>query len=256
MHLLFLREHMERLTRSAQLLRMSHPTVDELCTLACELVTRNKLTQDLYIRPTLYKNDNSLAPSAGRSSFGIMLYLMPYRGSGPPDVGLDVCVSNWTRMPDSTLPCRAKTTGGYVHFSLVKSEAMYNGYDDAILLNQAGHVCEVSSANLFLVRNNVLITPDKGSGILEGITRQAIFDIACDLNIPVQERTVGRSELYLTDELFMVGTGHQIRWIRSVDKHTVGQEVMGEVTQKLIERYFQAAHAQDTSKQHWLTQIL
>jgi len=187
---------------------------------------------------------------------GFLLYIQPLDQYFSAEKGLNVCVSSWRRIPDNSLPGRTKATGGYLNSALAKSEAMINGYDEAIFLNDRGQVCEGSAENIFIVRDGVLITPDRTADILEGITRKAIFQLAKDRGIPYLERPVARTELYLADEIFLVGTGCQVAFVRSVDKRVIGDGSKGSLTTRLQQAYEDAVYGRNEAYRHWLTQVV
>jgi branched-chain amino acid aminotransferase len=172
-----------------------------------------------------------------------------------PRSGANVCVSSWMRNPDNAIPSRAKVNGSYVNASLMKNEALLNGYDDAIAVDGHGHVAEGTVANLFIVRGGVLITPGPETDILEGITRDSLLRIAKDLNISVQERSIDRSELYIADEMFMCGSSARLTPVLSVDKRPVGSSSAGTITQKISDAYQAAQTGADTKYVGWLTLV-
>ncbi len=153
-------------------------------------------------------------------------YVYPM-GNILPRGGVNLCVSSWTRNSDNAIPSRAKVNGGYVNSSLMKNEAILNGYDDAIALDMHGHVTEGTVANVFIVRNGTLVTPDVGADLLEGITRNSVIAIAAELNIPVEQRAIDRSELYVADEAFICGSSARITPILSIDKRAIGTGTAG-----------------------------
>jgi branched-chain amino acid aminotransferase len=173
-NLLLLAEHFRRLHRNAGLLLMKPPAVEEMLEIAKELVRRNNPAQNVYLRPVVYKAGTSLGPVLLGVPDGFMCYLMPLGDYLDTSKGLQLCVSSWRRLPDNALPTRTKATGGYLNSALAKSEAVMNGYDEAIFLNDRGQVCEGSAENIFLVRDGRLHTPDRTADILEGITRKAV----------------------------------------------------------------------------------
>jgi branched-chain amino acid aminotransferase len=170
--------------------------------------------------------------------------------------GLKVCVSSWRRTPDNAIPARAKCTGSYVNTALAVDEAHMAGYDDAIFLTQDGQVSEASAANIFLLRKGQLITPPVTADILEGITRDAVMELAGkELGIPVIEREVGRTELYAADEVFLSGTGFQIAPVVEVDDRPVGTGSIGPVAERLQELYFKAARGEWEEYADWTVAI-
>ncbi len=252
-NILFLREHFQRLAGNAALLMMKSPTVDEMCTIATRLVRQNEPKHNIYIRPMVYKKGLTLGPVLIDVPDGFLCYMQPLGDYLDTSKGLSVCVSSWQRLSDNSIPTRTKATGGYLNSALAKSEAVMNGYDEAVFLNDRGQVCEGSAENIFLVRGGELITPDRTADILEGITRRAILGLAKDLGIPAVERAVARTELYLADELFLVGTGCQVSWVRSVDKRVVGAGTRGPLTERLQRAYEDAVYGRNPAYASWLT---
>jgi branched-chain amino acid aminotransferase len=162
-----------------------------------------------------------------------------------PSSGVNMCVSSWIRNPDNAIPARAKVNGGYVNSSLIKNEAIMNGYDDAITLDAQGHVTEATVANVFIVRKGTLVTPGAGTDILEGITRASIIALARELGIPVEERSVDRTELYIADEAFLCGSSARLIPIISIDKRRIGAGECGPITKTLLEKYIAAQEGTD-----------
>ena len=196
LQVLKMREHYERFEKSCRLLRIDLPmSVDELCDTTLEILRRNAPRVDTYIRPLAFKAVESVGVNlTGESELSIFTVPM---GNYVELTGLKVCVSSWRRTPDNAIPARAKCTGSYVNTALAVDEAHRAGYDDAIFLTQDGQVSEASAANIFLVRKGELITPPVTADILEGITRDAVMELAGnELGMPVVEREIGRTELY------------------------------------------------------------
>jgi branched-chain amino acid aminotransferase len=163
--------------------------------------------------------------------------------------------STWRRNADEALPARGKIVGGYVNMAFQKSEAELNGFDEALVLTPSGHASEASAANLFMVRDGVLITPPVSDDILEGVTRRAIMTLAGDLGIPVEVRSVDRSEMYVCDEVFLCGTGVQVSPVIEVDHRPVGTGAIGPVSQAISERYFAAVRGKLAEYRDWLTPV-
>ena len=172
-------------------------------------------------------------------------------------INLDVraCTSSWSRIEDNILPSRGKITGGYINSALAKSEAHWNGYDEAIVLNQDGHVAEGSAMNLFMVRNGKLITPSVTDNILEGITRSSVLQFAQDLGIETVERSIDRTELYIADEVLFCGTGAQVAAVSEIDHRKIGCGKMGPVGQKLQDMYFNTVRGKSAKYADWLTPV-
>lgn len=252
-NLLFLREHYDRLHRNARMLLMQPPSVDEMMAIATDIVSRNRPTSNIYLRPMVYKKGTGLGPVLVNVPDGFMTYMQLLGDYLDTSKGLNVCVSSWCRLPDNTIPTRTKATGGYLNSALAKSEAVMNGYDEAIFLNDRGQVCEGSAENIFVIRDGTLHTPDRTADILEGITRRAIIALAKDHSIPVIERTIARTELYISDEIFLVGTGCQVSYVRSVDKRIVGDGSRGPLTTRIQQAYEDAAYGRNLAYGAWLT---
>ena len=252
-NILFLKEHFQRLADNAKMLMMKSPSVDEMCAIAIDCIKRNEITSNCYLRPVVYKGSFELSPDMINPEDHYMCYVMALGDYLDTSKGLEVCVSSWRRLGDNAIPTRAKATGGYINSALAKTEAMLNGYDEALVLNELGLVAEGSAENIFLVRDNVLITPDKTAGILEGITRQSIIGLAKELGYTVEERSVGRTELYRADECFLVGTGCQVSWVKTIDRRVVGSGERGAVSTAIQEAYENAVYGRDASKANWLT---
>jgi branched-chain amino acid aminotransferase len=163
--------------------------------------------------------------------------------------------STWRRNADEALPARGKIVGGYVNMAFQKSEAELNGFDEALVLTPSGHASEASAANLFVVRDGTLLTPPVSDDILEGVTRRAVLTLAKDAGIPVEVRSIDRSELYVCDEVFLCGTGVQVSPVIEVDHRKVGDGAIGPISRLISERYFGAVRGNLPEYRHWLTPI-
>ena len=252
-NLLFLREHYDRLHRNARMLLMQAPSIEQMMAIATDIVSRNRPTANIYLRPMVYKKGTGLGPVLLNVPDGFMTYMQLLGDYLDTSKGLNVCVSSWCRLPDNTIPTRTKATGGYLNSALAKSEAVMNGYDEAIFLNDRGQVCEGSAENIFVIRDGMLHTPDRTADILEGITRRAIIALAKDLGIPVAERAIARTELYISEEIFLVGTGCQVSYVRSVDKRVIGDGARGPITTRIQTAYEDAAYGRNPAYSAWLT---
>jgi branched-chain amino acid aminotransferase len=165
-------------------------------------------------------------------------------------------VSSWRRIDDNAAPARAKVTGIYVNSALAKTEANQNGFDEAIVLTQEGHVSEGSAENLFIIRDGVLITPPASDNILEGVTRKVIMELGRDdLGLQVVERSIDRSELYVADEVFLCGTGAQVSPVLEIDRRVIGDGEMGPITRELQKLYFDICYGRVEERLDWLTPI-
>ena len=235
LYLLQLREHYGRLHASAKILLMKLPhTVDELVDLTVELCARNRYEENIYIRPLIYKSAEDVGVRLWGVPDAFAIAALPFDKYFDAEAGLRACVSSWRRIDDTIAPARAKITGAYINSALAKSEAQMNGFDEAILLSQDGHVAEGSAANLFIVKNGTLFTPDPAQNVLEGITRRTVLELAqTELGAAVVERAMDRSELYAADEVFLTGTAAGITYINSIDHRTIGDGTMGPLTRAL-----------------------
>jgi branched-chain amino acid aminotransferase len=246
------KEHFERLLRNANIFGMIVPeTVEDCLNIVAELIKKNGLKTDTYLRPTIFKDGCGVGPSLEKFPNSLSIFTTPLGAYVDIENGLSVCVSSWRRNSDNAIPPRAKAGGAYMNTALIKTQALKDGYDDAIVLTQDGHVSEGSAMNLFMVRRGKLVTPAITEDILEGITRDTIIELATkELGIPVEERTVDRSELYVADELFFCGTGAQVAPITSVDRQPVGTGEIGEWSKQLQELYFKVVKNQVPQYSH------
>jgi len=253
--LVLVRDHYERLATSAKILTMALPhSVDELCDITVELCLRNRYETQVYIRPFAFKAAEDIGVRLHNVPDAFAIVPIPFTNYIDGDRGLDVCVSSWRRADDTMAPPRAKITGLYVNSALAKSEAVQNGYDEAILLSHDGHVAEGSAENIFLVRRNVLYTPDPSQNVLEGVTRRAIIEIARgELGLDVVERSIDRGELYSADEVFFTGTAVGICFVASIDRRQVGDGTIGPITERLRTLYERIVTGRDPRYGAWLT---
>ncbi len=249
-------DHYRRFLQSASLLRAELPyTPADLSEITLALLAQEAWHQDVYVRPLAYKADELIGVRAHNLRDAVAIFSVPM-GDYLPRAGIHAGVSSWRRVDDNAIPARGKIIGSYANSALVKSDAALNGFDEAIVLNQDGHVSEGSAANVMLVRDGVLITPPTSSNILEGITRRTMLSLARDvLSLTVDEREIDRSELYLADEVFFCGTGVQIAPVTKIDHHTIGAGVIGPVTQRLNDLYFRIVRGEVPAYTHWLTAV-
>jgi branched-chain amino acid aminotransferase len=255
-HLFRLQDHYRRFVHSAKLLRIQLPfDVDGLCDLSAELTRRNGHLGEVYLRPFMYKAGLDLTPGLTGIADGFTLFMLAIDGLPPLDQGLAVAVSSWQRVTDNAIPPRGKVGGSYVNASLIRDEARDHGFDDAIVLNARGKAGEGSVSNLMMVRDGTLITPPVSGDILEGINRRAILELASDLGIPMVEREIDRTELYVADELFLCGTRMQVAWIASVDRRQVGGGQRGPITARLAERFEAAVRGSAPEYARWMTRV-
>ena len=251
---LHLTEHYRRLHRSCKIMRLDLPySVEDLVETTLELLQRNDFREDAYVRPLAFKSDEIIGVRLHDLHTAFAMIAVPFGTYIDIDRGIACGVSSWRRVDDNAIPARAKITGSYVNAAFAKTEAQEAGYDEAIVLTNDGHVSEGSAENLFIVRDGALITPPPTDNILEGIVRQSIMTIARDLGIPVDVRSIDRTELYVCDELFLCGTGAQLAPVTSVDHRPIGDGTVGPVTKRLSAVYYAAVHGDDERYTEWVT---
>lgn len=254
LHLVLLREHYQRLAISAKILLMKLPhTLDELIDITAEICARNAFETDVYLRPCIFKSAEDIGVRLHNVPDYFAIIPVPFHRYLDTTKGLNVCISSWRRADDTMAPPRAKITGLYVNSALAKTEAITNGFDEAILLSHDGHVAEGSAENVFIVRDGTLYTPDPSQNVLEGCTRRAIMTIAESMGVKTVERSIDRGELYAADEIFFTGTAAGIAYVASLDHRTVGNGTLGPIAKKLAETYQRAVHNQEPQFASWLT---
>jgi branched-chain amino acid aminotransferase len=250
------REHAERLGQSCRILMMEDvPSTDELTSLILETVRRNGFRQDVYIRPSIYKSTKAIGVRLHHLENQMYIIAIPFGSYIDAEAGCRVMTSSWRRNADEALPARGKIVGGYVNMAFQKSEAELNGFDEAVVLTADGHVNEASAANLFVVRDGVALTPPVNDDILEGVTRKAIIELLTNEGIPVESRSIDRSELYVADEMFLCGTGVQISPVVEIDHRPVGGGTPGRIGNLVRKTYFDAVRGRLPEYSHWLTEI-
>ena len=253
--LLFALEHYKRFLRNGRLLRAHvSETPEQLVQITCELLRRNGLVADLYVRPLLYKSAQSIRLQLTGLDDRITIFSFPLGDYVPTD-GLSVGLSAWQRVNDNAVPARGKITGSYVNACLAVEDAHSGGYGEALLLNADGHVAEASAANLFVVHDGVISTPPVADDVLPGVTRTAVLQLAADQGHPVEVRKIDRTELYTADEVFLTGTGVQIAPIGSIDGRPVGVGGDYPVTAQLQRAYFAAVRGTNPRYASWLTRV-
>ncbi len=252
-----LKEHYTRLATSARILGFTPPaSVDELSEITLELLRKNEVRADVYVRPILYKSSEVVGVRMHNLEDGFTIFTASMGKYIDAKEGARCCVSSWRRVDDNAIPARAKVTGIYVNSALAKTEAQLGGFDEAIMLTHDGHVSEGSGENLFLVENGRLVTPASSDNILLGITRSTTIQLAHDeLGIETIERQVDRSELYAAEECFMTGTAAEITPVVEVDRRPIGSGKIGRVTAALQEHFFAAVHGETAKYGTWCTPV-
>jgi len=253
-----LREHMRRLADSAKIYRMDlRYSVDELCEAVLDTIAANGL-KECYIRPLVARTGQQMGVHPGNApveTFIICWIWGRYLGAEALEHGVDVRISSWRRAAGSTFPTMAKAGGNYLSSQLTKMEAKVDDYIEGIMLDVNGQVSEGSGENLFLVREGVLYTPGIGAGILHGITRDSVIQLAGDLGIEVRESPIPREMLYVADEVFFCGTAAELTPIRAIDRITIGAGHRGPITQRIQERFLGIATGRLADDHGWLTPV-
>ncbi len=251
-----LQDHFNRLQESAKIIGIDGFNGEwdfkRFTDAARQLIKENKIKEDVFVRATLHVDEKV----AGTRSRGLSTILSMFAyGAVPilPQNGARLKTSVWRRIPDNSIPSRAKVNGAYVNSVLAKQDALDSGYDDCIFLDGHGHVCELSAANIFIVRNGVLITPGTTSDLLEGINRRTIIQLAKEAGIEVEQRTVDLTELYIADEVFASGTSAYVAPIIEVDARKIGDGKIGLLTSKFKQMHSDALHGVDKRHTDWLT---
>jgi branched-chain amino acid aminotransferase len=247
------REHFERLGQSAHILGMKmNVSVDKLCEIATELVERSGFTEDVYLRPMVYLSGEVLGVRLHNVDCDTLIFLSPFPAYLPETARCHT--STWRRVQDTGIPPRAKVTGIYVNSALAKTEANANGFDEAIMLNENGHVSEGSGENIFMVRHGQLITPGPADNVLEGITAKSVMELATkELGVEIVQREIDRTELYIADEVFMTGTAAHLTPIVEIDRRQVGTGQPGPITSKLSALFYDAIRGKSEKYSSWCT---
>ncbi|HLF71845.1 MAG TPA: branched-chain amino acid transaminase [Dehalococcoidia bacterium] len=250
-------EHLKRLRMSAHICRIEIAETDEeLTSLIMQVVARSEIREDQYIRPLAYKSSEVLGVRVHNLEDDLLIFVAPFGPYLDSDAGIHVQTSSWRRVEDVSIPARAKTTGNYMNSALAKTEAMLNGFDEAIMLNNDGHISEGSGENIVVIRDGKLYTPAESDNVLEGITLETVLDLAKrEMGLEVVSRSIDRSELYVADEVFMTGTAAHVTPILEVDRRVVGTGEIGPITKQLAQRYFNIISGRVPEYMHWCTPV-
>jgi len=251
-----MREHFERLKRSGQILRIEiDESVEEMCDITVDLVRRGGFQEDVYIRPLAYKAGKVINLGIRGVETDLNIFVAPF-GAYLEGEGVRCGTSSWRRVPDTSIPGRAKVTGIYVNSALAHAEVQENGYDEAIMLTQEGNVSEGPGENIFLVSNGELVTPSPAEGILMGITRETVIELAeKKLGLKTVERQVPRSELYGADEVFMTGTAAHLTPVFEIDRRVIGDGSPGPITRELKNLYTDLIRGNMNEYASWCTPV-
>lgn len=252
-----LQPHYQRFLNSCRTLMIDMPySVDELCRITLELLRREGNRTDTYIRPLAYKSSEGIGVRLYDLDSAFALFAVPFGKYIESDEGCRAAVSSWRRVDDNAIPARAKIIGAYVNSALAKTEAALNGFDEAIVLTQDGHVSEGSAENFWLIKNGKAITPSVTDNILEGITRQVVRELLeKEIGVEVVERSIDRTELYQADEIFFCGTGVEVVAVSEVDRRKVGPGCLGPICGELRRLYYDIVRGNNPKYRHWCTPV-
>ena len=259
-----LQDHMERLVRSCKIAMIDLPyTADELVRATVDIIKANGLKK-CYIRPLVYRGYGVMGVDPTGAPTDVIIAVWPwdaYLGAEALAKGIKVGVSSWRQRSNNAIPPAVKATASYMNSLLAKLEAKAHGYGEAIMLNEAGLVCEGTGENLFVVRNGVISTPPLSDGLLEGITRGSVLQIATDMfedgeidACPLEE-SLTRTDLYVADEVFMTGSAAELTPVASVDERQLGSGSRGPETEALQARFFDAVYGNAERYADWLTEV-
>jgi branched-chain amino acid aminotransferase len=254
-----LQDHIKRLIESAHIYGLEIPFgLEELIEATAEVIRSNRL-ESAYIRPLVYLGYGEMGLNPLPCKVNVSISAWPwgtYLGDDGLANGVKVKVSSWRRHDPNAMPTAAKATGMYANSALAKVEAIHAGYDESILLNPQGYVSECTGENIFIVKNNVLISPPSSlGGALVGITQNTVYRLAADLGYEYREAALVRTDLYCADEAFMTGTAAEVVPIKSVDDRIVGSGKPGDVTQAIQKAYFSLVHGENERYDDWLTYV-
>jgi branched-chain amino acid aminotransferase len=252
-----LREHCQRFLGSTRVMCMNLPYDEQaLANAILTLLRTEQFTQDCYIRPLAFFTDEIIGVRLHDLSADVSVVSLPFGRYVEKEEGAHVTISSWRRVDDNMIPPRGKIAGAYVNSAFIKTDAQRAGFDEALVLTADGHVSEGSAENVFMVKQGKVVTPPVTDNVLEGITRRTAITLFRDeLGLEVVERSVDRTELYLADEVFFVGTGVQITAITKIDFRPVGNGKMGPVTARLRDLYFDVVRGKVQKYRHWCSAV-
>lgn len=252
-----IQDHYRRFINSTLLLYMKIPyTKEQLIEHTLELLRREQFKQDVYIRPLAYKSSTTIGVKLNDVDDEVTIYSIPFGRYVQSEEGARVTVSSWRRVDDNAIPPRGKISGSYANSALIKTDALLKGFEEAIVLDQNGHVSEGSAENLFIVRDGVAYTPPVYDNILEGISRRTHIQLLRDeLGVETIERPLDRTEVWLADEVFFCGTGVQVAAVTEIDFKQIGTGKMGPVVTQLRDLFFQVVRGQVPKYKHWCTPV-
>jgi branched-chain amino acid aminotransferase len=250
-----MKEHYDRLRKSCRIMQIEFPyDNEELYSTTTRLVEMSGFREDVYIRPLAYKSSEILGVRLHDLEDDLLIFVAPFGPYLDIEKGARCQTSSWRRVADTGIPARAKITGIYANSALAKTEAQLNGFDEAIMLDERGHISEGSGENIFVVMDGRVITPPPSSDILVGITRDTVMTLVREeLGLEIVERDIDRTELYTADECFMTGTAAHVTPVVELDRREIGDGRMGPVTSRLVQLYFQIITGRNANYAHWCT---
>jgi len=256
-YLFRVQEHLERLFNSAKITRITiNETPEQITETIKKVVAMSEIREDQYIRPLAYKSSEVLGVRVHDLEDDLLVFVAPFGPYLDIDKGIRCQTSSWRRVEDVSIPARAKGTGIYINSALAKTDAILNGFDEAIMLTHDGHVSEGSGENIVVIRNGRLITPTESDNVLEGITLSTVLELAQkEYGLEVESRSIDRSELYVADEVFMTGTAAHVTPIIEIDHRPVGDGNIGPISAKLQKLYFDIIYGRVTKYSHWTTPV-
>jgi len=254
-YLFRIKEHFDRLRKSCRIMQIEFPYEnEELYSITTQLVEMSGYREDVYIRPLAYKSSEILGVRLHDLEDDFLIFVAPFGPYLDIEKGARCQTSSWRRVEDTGIPARAKITGIYANSALAKTEAQLNGFDEAIMLDERGHISEGSGENIFVVQGDKLITPPPSSNILVGITRETVMTLASqELGMETVERDIDRTELYTSDECFMTGTAAHVTPVVELDRRSIGDGKMGPVASRLVKLYFEIIQGKNPKYVHWCT---
>ncbi len=257
LYLFRVEDHVKRIRQSAKIMRMGLRFNDEeAANIIQQVVEKSGFKEDVYVRPMIYMSSEIVGVRMHNLDWDFLVYVTPFGAYLDPEQGARCATSSWRRVDDTEIPARAKVNGLYVNNAMAKSEAQLNGFDEAIMLNQDGHVSEGSGENIVMIRNGKLITPAPSDNILEGITLETALELAAkEMGLSVERRSIDRSELYIADEVFMTGTAAHLTPVVEVDRVPVGDGKPGPISKRLQSLYFSSITGRQPAYTSWLTPV-
>jgi branched-chain amino acid aminotransferase len=250
-------DHFRRLLHSARMLTMQTSYDEEsLIQLTLDVLRADNWQQDVYMRPTFYKADMGIGVRLHDLRDEFCMFTMAHEKYIKNDTDAHVTISSWRRIDDNMIPARGKVAGAYVNSALIKSDAVRAGFDEALAMDGNGHLSEGSAMNIFMVRDGVLITPLVTDNILEGITRRTIIELARnEMGLPVIERSIDRTEVFIAEEFFMTGTAAELTCVTRIDHRPVGAGKMGPITTQLRAMLADVLRARNPKYKNWNVEV-